>query len=101
MADRIDPSPQAQKRSKIDATRSHGGPALNNEKMAQSTRAINRLEAAGYTITAKNGGLHLQFKDASAGLIDFWPTTGKWWIAASKRKGEGLGALLKELGAMP
>lgn len=98
LADRIDPSPQAQLRAKLDATGSFGSPILSHEKMAQSTRAVTRLEAAGYTVTAKNGGLHLQINDCRAGLIDFWPTTGKWWIQASKKKGQGLHALLNALG---
>ena len=28
--------------------------------------------------------------------IDFWPTTQKWWLIGTKRKGYGLNSMLKE-----
>lgn len=96
-ADRVDPAPQAQLRHRIDATRAHGGPALDDERMAQCTRAVTLLERAGHVVAVKNGGLHLKVR-AGRVVADYWPTTGKWWIDRTKTKGHGLDALLREIG---
>lgn len=66
----------------------------------RSRACMNTLQRKGFTVVAKNNGLHLQFyaPGQPSQLVDFWPTTGKWWIAARSKKGAGLQALLRELG---
>lgn len=84
-------------RLELHKTAAAGGPSLTEQKAAACASAATVLEEAGYCVTIRNGGLHLQFK-TKLGLIDYWPTTRRFWIAARKQRGYGLNRLAKLLG---
>ena len=58
--------------------------------LANSTKL---LEAAGVAFTSNNEGIHLVIqKDAET--IDYWPSTGLWWIRGTRNKRRGVHRLL-------
>lgn len=58
--------------------------------LAYSTGA---LIAAGLQFTAHNGGIHLVLMKGSQ-PIDFWPSTGLWWIRGTSNKRRGVQKLI-------
>jgi predicted RNA binding protein YcfA (HicA-like mRNA interferase family) len=72
-------------------------PTLSAAKGNQIEHALARLQAAGFVVRRNAGGTHLQVRHDQLGLVDYWPTTGKWWIASRKLRGTGLDALLDAL----
>ncbi len=50
------------------------------------------LEIEGVNFTSKNYGNHLII-DSAKGVIDFWPSTGKWIVRRGKT-GRGIKSLL-------
>jgi len=59
--------------------------------LAFSTR---QLTEAGLTFTSNNYGVHLVLMKGSQ-PIDFWPSTGLWWIRGTPTKRRGIGNLIK------
>ena len=58
--------------------------------LAFSTR---QLTEAGLTFKSNNYGVHLVLmKDAQP--IDFWPSTGLWWIRGTSNKRRGIEKLI-------
>jgi hypothetical protein len=58
--------------------------------LANSTKL---LEAAGVAFTSHNEGIHLVIqKDAET--IDYWPSTGLWWIRGTRNKRRGVQRLI-------
>ena len=58
--------------------------------LAFSTR---QLTEAGLTFKSNNYGVHLVLmKDAQP--IDFWPSTGLWWIRGTSNKRRGIDKLI-------
>lgn len=70
------------------------------KKQNQEKRAHNRivsqdeLRNRGYQFEVKNGDAHL-IVQTSAGIVDFWPGTGKFKIRSNGRVGRGLEAFLE------
>lgn len=73
-----------------------GGPVLGEQKISACASAVTKLEEAGYAVTIRNGGLHLQFLSGQ-GPVDYWPTTGKFWLQKRKLRGTGFAKLLRIL----
>lgn len=72
-----------------------------HRKHGQDKRANNRLSSTeilierGINFESKNGGIHLVVHYAS-GVIDFWPSTGKFIFRDKKlTEGRGVFNLLK------
>jgi hypothetical protein len=59
--------------------------------LAFSTR---QLTEAGLTFTSNNYGVHLVLMKGSQ-PIDFWPSTGLWWIRGTPNKRRGIDGLIK------
>lgn len=71
--------------------------AKKRSNLAASTRL---LEGAGIPFTVHNSGIHLVLTKGDQ-TIDFWPSTGLWWIrgTANKRRGvQRLIAYMKQKG---
>jgi hypothetical protein len=58
--------------------------------------STNELIKRGVSFESKNGGVHLVIESLD-GLIDFWPSTGKFKVRASNEYKRGLRNLLKHL----
>ena len=58
--------------------------------LAYSTR---QLEAAGIAFKVHNAGIHLVLTKGEQ-TIDFWPSTGLWWIRGTSNKRRGVQRLM-------
>ncbi len=58
--------------------------------LASSTRL---LETNGIPVTVHNGGIHLVLSKGDQ-TIDFWPSTGLWWIRGTSNKRRGVQRLI-------
>jgi hypothetical protein len=58
--------------------------------MAYSTR---QLREAGIEFTMHNSGIHLVLKKGE-NTIDFWPSTGLWWVRGAQKKCRGITRLI-------
>jgi len=71
------------------------------KKHNQKKRSNNRISSTeilkdkGIEFKSHNGGIHL-IVSGRDGLIDFWPSTGKFIMRDSKKEGRGVRNLLKE-----
>lgn len=74
--------------------------AMREDKQAKRTanreQSAKILEQAGVKYTTRNFGVHLIVEGGAAGVIDFWPGTGRWQ-ARSGKKGRGVGNLLSTI----
>ena len=68
----------------FNALREHG----KKKKASNLKRSTDMLIRHGVKFDAKNSGNHL-IVSGKQGLIDFWPSTGKF-IARSGKKGRGV-----------
>ena len=59
--------------------------------LAFSTR---QLTEAGLTFTSNNYGVHLVLMKGDQ-PIDFWPSTGLWWVRTNRNKRRGIDNLIK------
>jgi hypothetical protein len=84
--------------AELEKTRSHGGPEVTERIATAASYAITRLSEAGADLIVSNGGLHLKIKHDRFGIVDYWPTSQKWWIARQQRRGHGLTNLMQKLG---
>ena len=64
--------------------------AKKRSNLAHSTR---QLEAAGIAFKVHNGGIHLVLTKGDQ-TIDFWPSTGLWWIRGTSNKRRGVQRLM-------
>lgn len=63
------------------------------KKRSNLAHSTGQLVAAGLTFTVHNGGIHLVLtKDDQT--IDYWPSTGLWWIRGTSNKRRGVQRLL-------
>ena len=58
--------------------------------LAYSTRL---LEQNGLAYTVHNGGVHLVLHKGEQ-PVDFWPSTGLWWIRGTSNKRRGVQKLI-------
>lgn len=74
--------------------------ARRAEKQASATdhrlNAPKRLQQAGISFQAKNGGAHLIVRH-DGHTIDFWPGTALWIERGSSRRRHGIRGLIKHL----
>jgi hypothetical protein len=63
---------------------------------AQSTQA---LIDAGIPFEAHNAGTHIVIRVGNA-VYDFWPSTGLWWLRATKIKHRGVFRLIQAIAAL-
>jgi hypothetical protein len=52
------------------------------------------LTGAGLSFQSNNGGIHLVLLKNEQ-FIDFWPSTGLWWIRGTSNKRRGIQKLIK------
>lgn len=55
--------------------------------------STNQLIAAGLSFTVHNGGVHLVLMKGDQ-PIDFWPSTGLWWVRTNRNKRRGIEKLI-------
>ena len=67
-----------------------------DKRLSNKLKSTMILRSKGVEFHSKNNGSHL-IVDSGDGLIDFWPSTGKYQIRKTKRFGRGVKNLLKEL----
>lgn len=105
LADRLDPPPARVLPAPVKPAPLAIPPAEAGVRLDAATKAARNhihnttatLERLGLTYRVRGGGTHFQLS-TTEGWADFWPTTGKWWIAARQLRGHGLHSLLKALG---
>lgn len=68
---------------------------IKREKRRSNTACSTRmLKDSGIEFVSHNGGIHLVLtKDHQ--LIDYWPSTGLWWIRGTSHKRRGVQRLIK------
>ena len=64
------------------------------KKLDNKVYSTKSLRKAGIEFASKNEGLHL-IVTGKVGLIDFWPSTGKWKCRASGKYLRGIKSLIK------
>lgn len=69
------------------------GRKKKRSNLAQSTTL---LQEHGVPFTVHNNGVHIVIERATE-TIDFWPSTGLWWVRKSRNKRRGIFNLLKYL----
>lgn len=70
---------------------------VNREKKQDNlAKSTSLLVERGVAFESHNGGVHLVVS-GSKGLIDFWPSTGKYITRYSRKDGRGVHNLIKEL----
>lgn len=76
--------------------------AYNESRREKKRRNLEQntqiLRDRGVSFTAKNNGVHLIIRRGTVPLADFWPSTGKWIMRISRKKGRGVFNLLNEPG---
>lgn len=68
---------------------------VKQKRKSNTVSSTDILKDKGIEFTSNNGGSHLIIKGKD-GLIDFWPSTGKF-IARNGKRGRGVFKLLKLL----
>ena len=63
-------------------------------KEANKSKHTQDLIDLSIPFESKNFGYHLIID----GKVDYWPSTGKWFVRDSKKKGSGFNKMIKELG---
>lgn len=76
----------------------HHAIAQNKRQSAAERRdaAPALLGAAGVAYTTHNNGEHIVVTVPNAGVIDFWPSTGRWIRRWNKRREFGIDRLIAE-----
>ena len=65
------------------------------QKRRQKMSILNALKNAGIQCRTENKNHY--FIDTNEERIDFWPTTGKFWVVGTKIKGFGVKDLIYEV----
>lgn len=61
--------------------------------MRESAIAARQLSACGIEFVANAGGVKFELANSSE-RIDFWPSTGRWWVRGTRNKRCGLHKLI-------
>lgn len=67
-----------------------GGAPVSNKLIGQrmeARAAMLVLDRAGVPFRTSNNGVHIQIRTAR-GLVDYWPTTGRWHLAGKHERGD-------------
>lgn len=67
--------------------------AKKRSNLAASTRM---LQESGVNFESHNMGIHLVIK-MNDKIIDFWPSTGLWWIRGTSNKRRGIEKLIRHV----
>ena len=65
-----------------------------NKKRSNLAFSTRQLTEAGLTFTSNNYGVHLVLMKGDQ-PIDFWPSTGLWWVRTNRNKRRGIDNLIK------
>ena len=68
--------------------------ASQEKKRSNLEWSTQKLQELGVPFESKNYGVHL-IVSGKSGLIDFWPSTGKYIQRKPKKQGRGIKNLLK------
>jgi len=68
--------------------------AKQKKRRSNLAYSTQQLVTAGIVYEAHNGGIHLVIH-TRAEIIDFWPSTGLWWIRGTRNKRRGIVKLIK------
>lgn len=72
---------------------------FKQEKRRSNTAySTNMLRENGIEFAVNNGGIHLVLTKADQ-VIDYWPSTGLWWIRGTSNKRRGIAKLIKYMKA--
>ena len=66
------------------------------KRLSNREHAASRLTELGISYQSKNFGIHL-IVSGKDGLIDFWPSTGKWVCRDTQQKGRGIRGVINKL----
>ena len=69
-----------------------------NKKRSNLAASTGMLTNAGISFQSNNGGIHLVLLKNEQ-FIDFWPSTGLWWIRGTSNKRRGIQKLINYLKA--
>lgn len=64
------------------------------KKRSNLAHSTAQLSNAGLPFTSHNMGVHLVLMKGDQ-PIDFWPSTGLWWVRGSSNKRRGIEKLIK------
>lgn len=78
-----------------DAFREHRE-YMRGVKEARADEALDILSKSGIAFETLDCGRHLIFRDGNQ-VVDFWPTTGRWFDRKSGRRGRWVDRLLEHL----
>lgn len=70
------------------------------KKRSNLAYSTGQLSAAGLPFTVHNGGIHLVLTKG-AETIDFWPSTGLWWVRTNRNKRRGINKLIAYMKGKP
>ena len=74
---------------------------MRQEKKRSNLAASTKmLTQANIPFTAHNGGIHLVLRRGDQ-FVDYWPSTGLWWIRGTSNKRRGIARLLAFMNARP
>lgn len=68
------------------------------KKRSNLHHSTKQLTEAGIEFTSNNGGIHLVLTKGEQ-AIDYWPSTGLWWIRGTPNKRRGIANLIKHMKA--
>jgi hypothetical protein len=68
------------------------------KKRSNLAFSTNKLILEGLTFVSHNDGTHLVLTKGDQ-HIDYWPSTGLWWIRGTKNKRRGIEKLIKYMKA--
>lgn len=72
---------------------------IKQEKRRSNTAHSTRmLQESGIEFASHNGGTHLTLTKHEQ-VIDYWPSTGLWWIRGTSNKRRGIAKLIKHMKA--
>ena len=69
--------------------------ATKKRRIQMSTQALIDLDV---DFTVHNHGFHIIIDAEEYGMIDFWPSTGRWTCRDSDHRGDSFSSLLDHLG---
>lgn len=61
--------------------------------MRESAQAARKLSSCGIEFVANAGGVKFELAKSSE-RIDYWPSTGRWWVRGTRNKRGGLHKLI-------
>lgn len=74
---------------------------MRQEKKRSNLAASTKmLTQNNIPFVAHNGGIHLVLRRGDQ-MVDYWPSTGLWWIRGTSNKRRGIARLLAYMRARP